>query len=119
MNRLNTWSERAIKSVRVSAIVAIAVLGAVACSARQQVVQRDDGVITNDVRARLAADAGSRPLKIDVDTKAGVVHLTGVVPTDDDRDSVERIARATAGVRSVDNDVTFGRRPEAAEALGK
>jgi len=119
MSVRNTRSERGIRSVSLCGIVAIAMLGIVACSARQPIVQRDDVSITNDVRAHLAADASSRPLNVGVDTKAGVVHLTGFVPTDDDRNSVERIARATEGVRSVDNDLIFGRRPEAAETLGK
>ena len=112
-------SERGIRSVSLCGIVAITMLGVVACSARQPIVQRDDVSITKDVRARLAADASSRPLDVGVETKAGVVRLTGFVPTDDDRSSVERIARATEGVRSVDNEVIFGRRPEAAETLGK
>jgi BON domain-containing protein len=119
MSALNTGSERGIRSMSLWGIVAVMVLGVVACSARQPIVQRDDVSITNDVRARLASDPSSRPLEIGVDTKAGVVHLTGFVPTDDDRSSVERIARATDGVRSVDNDVIFGRRPPAAETLGK
>ena len=119
MSALNTRSERGIRSVSLSMMVAIMMLGVVACAARQQVVQRDDASITNDVRARLAADASSRPLQVGVDTKAGVVHLTGFVPTDDDRSSVERIARATEGVRSVDNDVIFGHKPAAAETLDK
>ena len=112
MTAMNTRSEHGIKSSRVSGIVAIAVLiGALGCSARQPIVAREDSAITTDVRARLAADASSRPLKVDVATKAGVVSLTGFVPTDDDRTSVERIARTTEGVRSVDNNVVFGNRP--------
>ena len=119
MSELDMRSERGIGRVFVRGIVAIAVLGGVACSMRQPIVQREDVAITKDVRDRLAADATSRPLDVGVDTKAGVVHLTGFVPTDDDRSSVERIAGATAGVRSVNNDLIFGRKPEAADTLGK
>ena len=81
---------------------------AMGCSARQPIVVRDDASITKDVRARLAADAQASPLEITVDTKAGIVHLTGVVATDDDRSSVERITRGAPGVLAVENDVRFG-----------
>ena len=84
---------------------------AMGCSARQPIVQRDDVSITNDVRARLAGDAQASPSEITVDTKAGVVHLTGTVATDDERNSIERIARDAPGVRAVDNDVRFGDMP--------
>ena len=92
-------------------------IGALGCSTRQPVVARDDISITNDVRTHLAADASISPLKVGVDTKAGVVHLTGFVPTDGDRNSVERIARATEGVRSVENNVTFGSSPVGPDTL--
>jgi hypothetical protein len=94
---------------RVAAITTIAILiCAMGCSARQPIVQRDDVSITNDVRARLAADAQASPSEIAVDTKAGIVHLTGTVATNDERDSVERIARDAPGVHAVNNDVRFG-----------
>ena len=83
-------------------------LGAMGCAAAQPVVQRDDAAITKDVRARFAADASVSPLNVNVDTKAGVVRLTGLVATDGDRNSVERIALEAPGVRSVDNSVIFG-----------
>jgi len=81
---------------------------AMGCSARQPIVARDDVSITNDVRARLAADTQASPSEITVDTKAGIVHVTGTVATNDERDSIERIAREAPGVRAVNNDVRFG-----------
>ena len=83
-------------------------VGAMGCAAAKPVVQRDDVAITQDVRARFAADASVSPLNVSVDTQAGVVRLTGIVPTDGDRSSVERIALEAPGVRSVDNSVVFG-----------
>ena len=90
---------------------------AVGCSARQPIVERDDASITTDVRARLAADAQASPLEVAVDTKAGIVNLTGFVETDDQRNSVERIARDAPGVRSVDNNVRFGDAPARAKPI--
>jgi len=94
---------------RVAAIMTIAILVcAMGCAAHQPTVTRDDASITNDVRARLAADAQAKSLGVTVDTNAGVVHLAGTVPTDSDRSSVERIARDAPGVLAVDNNVRFG-----------
>ena len=75
---------------------------------RARVVPRDDASITEDVRARLAADGQTKPFVITVGTTAGVVHVAGSVARSADRDSVERIARDTPGVRSVDNNVRYG-----------
>lgn len=110
MNELNRSRSHAPRLVlpraAITAIVlAIATAG---CAARQTVATRDDVTITSDVRARLAADAQVSALKITVDTKDGVVHLSGSVAKDDERSSIERIARETPGVRTVDNDVRFG-----------
>jgi osmotically-inducible protein OsmY len=89
------------------ATLAIAMLiGATGCVA--PVAHRDDAAITEDVRARLAADAETKPYTIGVATSAGVVNVTGSVAKSADRDSVERIARDTPGVRSVDNNVRYG-----------
>ena len=86
-------------------------VGATGCVGRVPIVPRDDTTITGDVKARLAADAQTKPFAITVATTSGVVHMTGSVPKSDDRDSVERIARETPGVRSVNNDVKFGGSP--------
>ena len=75
---------------------------------RARVVPREDAAITEDVRARLAADGQTKPFVITVGTTAGVVRVAGSVAKAADRDSVERIARETPGVRSVDNNVQFG-----------
>jgi osmotically-inducible protein OsmY len=83
-------------------------IGATGCVGRAPVVHREDAAIADDVRARLAADAQTKPFAITVATTAGVVNVTGSVAKSADRDSVERIARDTPGVRSVDNDVRFG-----------
>ena len=75
---------------------------------RVPVAPRDDSSITADVRARLAADGQTKPFAITVGTTKGIVSVAGSVPKATDRDSVERIARETPGVRSVNNDVRFG-----------
>jgi osmotically-inducible protein OsmY len=93
-------------------------IGATACVGRAPVAHRDDATITQDVRARLAADDQTKPFAITVATTAGVVSVTGSVAKSADRDSVERIARDTPGVRSVDNNVRFGGAQAPLEASG-
>jgi hyperosmotically inducible protein len=88
-------------------------------SSQPRVVHRDDAAITQDVRERLTVDGQTKPFAINVATDAGVVHVTGNVESSADRDSVERIARETPGVRSVDNDVRFGGTPLSVEGSGR
>jgi hyperosmotically inducible protein len=86
-------------------------IAATGCVSQPRVADREDAAITQDVRARLAADQQTNPFAITVATNAGVVNVTGSVDKSADRDSVERIARDTPGVRSVDNNVRFGVTP--------
>ena len=86
---------------------------------RVPVVPRDDASITEDVRARLAADGQTKPFVITVGTTVGIVHVAGSVAKASDRDSVERIARETPGVRSVDNNVQFGGEPVPVEPINQ
>ena len=86
-------------------------IAAIGCVGPSPVVHREDAAITEDVQARLAADGQTKPYAIAVATTAGVVKVSGSVAMSADRDSVERIARATPGVRSVDNNVRFGSVP--------
>jgi len=92
---------------------------ATGCVSQPRVVDREDAAITQDVRARLEADGQTKPFKITVATNAGVVHVTGDVRDSADRDSVERIARETPGVRSVDNNVRYGATPVPVEGRSR
>jgi osmotically-inducible protein OsmY len=93
---------------RTLAAVAIATtIAMTGCAAKQVVAVRDDSAITKDVQDRISADPASSKSNITVDTKAGVVSLSGEV-SEGVRASAERIARDTPGVRSVDNNMRFG-----------
>jgi hyperosmotically inducible protein len=65
----------------------------------------DDAKITAAVKAKLVADRARNLVAVNVDTREGVVHLKGTVPTDADRMEAERIATQTQGVRAVTNDL--------------
>lgn len=69
----------------------------------------DDAGITTAVKTALAADPALSAMKIDVDTKDGVVRLTGPAPDDKARERAGVLAAAPDGVRSVDNQLTVGR----------
>jgi hyperosmotically inducible protein len=65
-----------------------------------------DASITSAVKTRLMADDLGRALKIDVDTKDGVVTVTGTVPTQADKTKIGDIVAHTTGVKSVVNNLT-------------
>jgi hyperosmotically inducible periplasmic protein len=66
----------------------------------------DDATITTKVNAALAADKDLSAVKIDVDTKNGVVTLTGPAPSADARQRATDLAKNVKGVSSVDNQLT-------------
>jgi len=66
----------------------------------------EDGVITSKVNAALIADKDLSAVKIDVDTKDGVVTLTGPAPTAAAKEQATQIAKNVKGVISVNNQLT-------------
>lgn len=67
-----------------------------------------DAEIARAVRAEIAADSQLNPFLVTVDTRDGVVTLSGRVPAADDRVRAERLARGVAGVRGVINLLEVG-----------
>ena len=65
----------------------------------------DDATITAQVNAGLAKDPDLSALKINVDTVNGTVTLNGSAPSTVARDRAETIAKAVAGVTSVNNQL--------------
>jgi osmotically-inducible protein OsmY len=97
-----------IQALRMAAMLTVvATLLATGCAARQEVALRDDSAITKDVQDRLGANPVSSKAQIGVETKSGIVSLSGNV-SEDVRSSAEQVARDTPGVRSVDNNMRFG-----------
>lgn len=62
----------------------------------------DDAWITTKVKSQLVAERDVPGTDITVETKNNVVHLTGVVASNEVRAEAIRIAEGTRGVRSVD-----------------
>ena len=65
----------------------------------------DDAAITAQVSAGLAKDPTLSALKIDVDTRDGVVTLNGPAPTQEAKDRATAIAQGVKGVSSVMNQL--------------
>lgn len=112
-------------------ISAVAVLGTVACSPREQEqvsssarstttearqatekaanqTERviDDSVITTKIKSVLLADATVKGLNISVDTVGGTVTLTGTAANQDERAKAASLAASVEGVRNVVNRIS-------------
>ncbi len=61
----------------------------------------DDAAVTTKVKAALLAEPGLRSMEIHVDTKDGIVTLTGSPDSAANRDRAVVIARNVAGVKDV------------------
>lgn len=65
----------------------------------------DDAAITASVNASLAKDPDLSAMKIDVDTKSGVVTLTGPAPTPAAKERATSLAQSVEGVAGVNNNL--------------
>jgi hyperosmotically inducible protein len=65
----------------------------------------DDGVVTARVKAALTADPTTKARQINVETRAGIVQLSGFVDNSQEKERAAQIARETSGVQSVRNDL--------------
>ena len=65
----------------------------------------DDGMITTKVNAALVADKDLSAVKINVDTKDGVVTLTGPAPSPEAALQATKITKDIKGVVSVNNQL--------------
>lgn len=90
------------------ALVASALLAAGLGCASTGEAPRPDAEITAAVKAEFAAAPEINPFTVEVDTRDGVVTLSGRVAAAEDRVEAERIARSVAGVRRVVNLLEVG-----------
>lgn len=76
---------------------------------RSMGVVLDDAGITAAVKAKLLADTMVSGLKIDVDTREGVVYLTGDnINSQAEIDQTMKLARETSGVKNVESKLVVG-----------
>jgi len=95
-------------SLLAAAIVLAAPLGGCAATKCTTTSCEADGKITANVKALIAQhrDLGP-PNTVHVDTRDGVVYLSGQVATDLQRRSAESVARQAAGVTTVINNIAL------------
>lgn len=63
----------------------------------------DDSVITTKIKTQLAADEFLKSFQISVETRKGIVELSGFVDSQKAKDKAGQIARGVNGVKSVQN----------------
>jgi hyperosmotically inducible protein len=66
----------------------------------------NDTSTTTKIKSKLLADKNTSGLAISVTTTNGVVTLSGKVKSDSEKELAEQIARNTAGVADVHNELT-------------
>jgi hyperosmotically inducible protein len=64
-----------------------------------------DSKITASVQSKLTADRISNFSRVDVDTERGVVNLSGVVPSAEQKSRAEELARQVNGVTRINNNL--------------
>lgn len=67
----------------------------------------DDSVITTKVKTELLRDPATKGLSINVTTIDGVVHLTGVVASEQEKERAEVLAKQVNGAKIVKNKLTL------------
>lgn len=87
--------------------VMIAAFAACASSPKQESTGEfvDDSVITTKVKSLLASDDFLKSFQISVETRKGVVQLSGFVDSQNAVNKAGQIARGVGGVRAVRNDL--------------
>jgi osmotically-inducible protein OsmY len=92
-----------------AAVAAIALLAGSGCTVMrdQQSVGTyvDDAVLTTRVKAKFADSPSVSALALSVETFKGVVQLSGVAKSADERLLAEQLARSISGVVGVRNDI--------------
>lgn len=73
----------------------------------------EDSNITGRIKEKLANDSALTLFRINVETRQGVVTLTGNVPTDDRRKKAGDLAATVTGVKAVENLVEVGQKKRA------
>lgn len=91
-----------LKSLSKVALLGLMLLGAQAAIAA---VSPSDWTTTLNVKLALLNKLGTDSLKIEVDSTAGTVTLTGTVKKRETRELSQTVAKTISGVKSVQNDV--------------
>lgn len=86
-------------------LVAVALVGCEWHSKERAQQAIDDASISAAVQAKLTADRSSNFALVSVDSDRGVVHLTGVVASAEQRKRAEELSHQVNGVTHVENSL--------------
>jgi hyperosmotically inducible periplasmic protein len=103
-------STLAIVTAAVAGVTLVTLTGCASSTMVPKTTQHDDAGITSVIEAKLQADDKVKARQVDVVTREGHVHLTGVVDTEEARREAGRLAWRTDGVHGVVNELTVGER---------
>ena len=106
-------------SLAAAVLALILAAGVVAATAQSRTVGQtiDDTVITTEIKAKLTADQLSNLTKVGVNTKQGIVTLSGTVDSLERRERAAQLAGSVKGVRGVVNAIQLaGTTPPASTA---
>ena len=95
-----------MKQIRYLFFAVLLIAGVAGCASHQKSVTPetiDDAAISARIRANLAGDTTLHLFQINVDTRQGVVTLSGAVPTEERKKRASEIAAQVVGVRGVEN----------------
>jgi osmotically-inducible protein OsmY len=96
------------RTLSVWAIVAVIGTAAVGCQTTTGKTAGEtvsDASISTSVQGKLTADRMSNFTRVDVDTERGVVNLSGVVESAEQKSRAAEIARQVNGVKKVNNNL--------------
>ena len=96
--------------VAASSLIAIGALSLAGCASSMvpERTRHSDSGITSAIEKSLEANEKVKARQVEVQTREGVVYLTGVVDTAEARREAGRVAWRTDGVDGVFNDLTVG-----------
>ena len=93
---------------RLLIVLALAIGSLAACQAhtgKTASQTMDDASVTVDVQKKLTSDRTANFTRVDVETKQGVVQLSGIVQTSEHMARAEDLAKQVSGVRRVHNNL--------------
>jgi len=96
---------RKCKNLAGTLMVLIAMSGCIAPTGESMLQNIDDGTLTTYVKTQLAADKPNPLTRVGVETKNGIVYLTGEVETAEQKSRAGTVASQVKGVKQVVNNV--------------
>jgi hyperosmotically inducible protein len=100
--------------IAITLVIGALALGHACANNRTVEQQIDDAGLTASIGTKFVLDTEIDRYRIDIDTLNGIVTLRGAVSNAEQRIEAERIARGTAGVRDVVNELEIDATPRTA-----